>query len=241
MKDSKEIINKIISSGPNLHYQGFHDALSEEVVGYEALLREDGNPAEIIRNAEELSKIGDVGLSILKKAVLDTNEISGKKIISINASRIEISENQYAKKILKCLEENQKSSQRIMIEVTETTQFPLYADALRNLHELIDAGVLISIDDFGVDNASIYDLLAIPASIVKIDASFITNNSSNYFIETQKKEILYRIADMIKSLDKKIIMEGIEYDWQKELALSIGADYLQGYFLSKPSPIKNIL
>ncbi len=100
---------------------------------------------------------------------------------------------------------------------------------LDNLHA---KGIRISIDDFGAGYSSLGVIEKIPASVIKLDRSFLLNQEDR---ERQVK-IMKSIVDLAGDLGAQIVCEGVETDKDVELMKEIGAHVAQGYRYAKPVP-----
>ena len=121
---------------------------------------------------------------------------------------------------------------RIIIEVTEETF--LGTKKTRDiLFRLRKKGFTIALDDFGSGYSSLALLLDLPIDIIKLDKEF----QKNIHQHPKARALLKSIINMLKSLGKIIIAEGIQNKTQHDFAVAAGCDYLQGYYLYKPCPI----
>ncbi len=120
---------------------------------------------------------------------------------------------------------------RLVIEILESVSLERMDKVVHEkLNELSEMGVTIAIDDFGTGHASIQGLIQIKPSILKIDRQFITPISSSHVSRT----LVSSIVAIGKSLDMKIVAEGVETEKDAQLAADIGCDYLQGFHFGKP-------
>lgn len=122
--------------------------------------------------------------------------------------------------------------EKLTAEVTENGIISTDGRALRVLHDLRNAGVRVSIDDFGTGNSSLAYFKDIPADELKIDKSFVfamlNNERSNRLVKT--------IIDLAHGFDLQVVAEGVENAQCAERLRQLGCDVLQGYYFSKPLP-----
>jgi EAL domain-containing protein (putative c-di-GMP-specific phosphodiesterase class I) len=102
--------------------------------------------------------------------------------------------------------------------------------ALATLAQLKDRQLRISIDDFGTGYSSLSYLQRLPIDNLKIDQSFVAQMKS----AGESLEIVRSIITLAHSLGKQVIAEGVETGEQLALLRSLGCEYGQGYFFSKP-------
>ena len=122
----------------------------------------------------------------------------------------------------------------IEVEITET----LVMEELeqQKIMETVDIlknnGVHLSIDDFGSGYSSLGVFEQIPASVIKLDRSFLLNNENR----GRQVKIMRNIVNLAHDLDAQVVCEGVETDKDAELMMEIGAYVAQGYRYCKPIP-----
>nr|WP_239032625.1 EAL domain-containing response regulator [Leisingera sp. MMG026] len=125
---------------------------------------------------------------------------------------------------------------RIIFEITETgapSDEAVFLEIVTRLHM---HGFVISIDDFGTGRSSLLNLEALPFSELKIDRAFVDGAAQ----DNTKRNILKASVGLAKSLNLKIVAEGVEHleDW--DLVTELGCDIVQGYFVSRPLPAADL-
>jgi EAL domain-containing protein (putative c-di-GMP-specific phosphodiesterase class I) len=118
----------------------------------------------------------------------------------------------------------------IGLEITESVLIENFASTAKLLQEIQSYGVEISVDDFGTGYSSMAYLKALPARTLKIDRTFVNGVPENI----DDCRILRAMIVFGKSLNLKIVIEGIETKEQAQFCRDCGADLLQGYLFSKP-------
>ncbi|MBV5299066.1 MAG: EAL domain-containing protein [Rhodoferax sp.] len=119
---------------------------------------------------------------------------------------------------------------RIILEITETRFND--RDALSAIvHSFKQRGYLVAIDDFGARHSNFDRLWALTPDIVKIDRELLLQADSN----PRVRKILPKLVEIMHDLQASVVCEGIETSPQHDLALSSGADLLQGYFFARPA------
>jgi len=211
------------------------------IVGSEALLRWThptfGNisPGLFIPIAEESNLIQHFGEWILKRSLQDFKYMSDKfsarqLYLSINLSAKQLSASDLTTMLDSTVRSCGISHNQIQLEITETSIIDDGDVALKNLYKLVDMGFRLAIDDFGVGFASLSYLQKIPASVIKIDRTFI-----QHALNSQKNSDLVRaIISLGKNLDKEVIAEGVEEQSHLDFLVQNQCFKFQGYFFSKP-------
>ena len=118
------------------------------------------------------------------------------------------------------------------IEITENVAIEDSAGAIRQiLQQLSKSGIRIAIDDFGIGYASLQTLIDLPFDVLKIDRSFVVSMTE----AGAGSEVLSAMISLSSKLDKRSVIEGVEYKWQKEKLAKMGADELQGFYFHRPA------
>lgn len=223
-------------------YQPLLDLKTGKITSVEAFVRwEDKevgvvSPDELIPIAEETGLINRIGTFMLGQAC--SQAIKWKKSgvnlkVSINSSVREFMDKNMAKSILETLERTGCPSNLLQIEITE--KFALEAEAetsiIKQMRQLESEGIVFILDDFGTGYASFRYMQLLPIEVVKIDQTFTQS--------LLKSEKTQRVVDGMvqfgKSMNFTVLAEGVETEAQKELLQKFGCDFVQGYFISKPS------
>ena len=118
----------------------------------------------------------------------------------------------------------------VNLEITETASAQSYAMLQSKLNELHSNGFTISLDDFGTGFSSVEYLIDFPFDVVKLDKALVWA-----YMSTKKYEpILQHYMPMLHSLGTRVVAEGVETQQMVEALVSLGCDYLQGYYYSRP-------
>ncbi|MGY4691645.1 EAL domain-containing protein [Salibacterium sp. K-3] len=221
-----------------LYYQPQVSVATNEVKGYEALIRwhhpELGmvSPAEFIPLAEETGLIIPLGRWILREACRQAEQWrqEGRMVsrISVNISPLQFRQPDFISMINEILEETGLPPNYLELEITESTvQDPEYSVPLMN--DIRDMDVNISLDDFGTGYSSLSYLKDFPLNTLKIDKTFIDHVES-----PREKAIVDAIIHMAHQLEFNVIAEGIENGVQLEMLSRNHCEEYQGYYYSPP-------
>lgn len=154
------------------------------------------------------------------------------KPVSVNVSRIDISDPDMTDYICKIIEENEISSHDYLLEITESAYTDNSQHIIDIVNNLRNKGFRIEMDDFGSGYSSLNMLTTLPIDALKLDKGFI-NNIAHGNKEMRMVELILEIADFLKV---PVIAEGVETKEQLELLKMAKCDVIQGYYFSKPLP-----
>jgi diguanylate cyclase len=223
-----------------IHYQPKVSLATGKIVGAEALVRwnhpERGNitPSQFIPIAEETGLIVSLGEWVLKTAYQQIrcwNDRFGEPItLAVNLSSRQFAQTDLLTYIARLLDENSDDASKLELEITESVLIQNPQQASQKLHELKKLGIKIAIDDFGTGYSSLSYLRQFPFDILKIDRHFVRNLDSD---ETNTA-IVKAILQIARSLELKVVAEGVETEAELAFFARYPCDEIQGYVFSRP-------
>ncbi len=245
--EMEENLRLAIDSGHiKVFYQPKIDAVTEDVVGFEALVRwidpELGmiNPGQFISLAEETGLINDLGEYIVihtcKKLTEWQRKFGLTLTCSINLSVVQLMDDQLPKKLENIINASGIHPHYLDFEITETISLDVVPNLVELLNQIVSIGCTLSIDDFGTGHSSLDYVKKIPAHYIKIDQSFVANIGLN----PEDEAILDATINIAKRLNRKIVAEGVETEEQREYLLERECEYFQGFLFSRPLPEEEI-
>lgn len=229
-----------------LYYQPNINVIDNKIYGVEALIRwnhpDKGMvpPDVFIPIAEETGLITSIGYWVMQKAC-ETNKQWEDQGIVLNMA-INISADQFRhmglyERIMKIIRETGVSAKNIDFEITESITIENFGKTIALLNKFKEAGLGICIDDFGTGYSSMTYLQKIPINKLKIDKSFIDNIASDKDVAS----ITGAIIALAHNLELIVVGEGVESKEQYEYLSNISCNEIQGYYISKPLPDKQVL
>ena len=228
------------------YYQPKVDIRSEQIVGAEALVRfKDPTangairaPGFFVPYYEQTGRITEIDFFIMESAckLLRRRMDEGKRVvpISCNFSRIHFVKENFPEQFEAIMDKYQIPKEYIEVEITETLVVEeLQQHKVKETVEILrKKGIRLSIDDFGSGYSSLGVFEQIPASVIKLDRSFLLNNENR----VRQVKIMKNIVNLAQDLDAQVVCEGVENENDTELMMEIGAYVAQGYRYSKPVP-----
>ena len=228
------------------YYQAKVDIRNENIVGAEALIRfkdptADGairTPWFFVPYYERTGRIRDVDFFVMEsvcKMLRRRIDAGGNVVpVSCNFSRMHFTEDGFPEKFVSIIDKYRIPKELIEVEITETlvVEDVQQQKVKETVDILREKGVHLSIDDFGSGYSSLGVFEQIPASVIKLDRSFLLNNENR----TRQVQIMKNIVNLAKDLNAQVVCEGVETENDTELMMEIGAYVAQGYRYCKPVP-----
>jgi len=150
--------------------------------------------------------------------------------VSINISAAQIHQNRINDSLKDGLAQYGVDGRLLELELTERVVMENADSIIANLGSLSDQGITVSIDDFGTGYSNLAFLSRFPISSLKIDRSFVHNIDS----EKERRQVAGTIVEMAKSMELKVIAEGVEREEELSTLLALGVDVAQGFLFDRP-------
>lgn len=228
------------------YYQAKVDIRSERVVGAEALVRfkdpTDGGairaPGFFVPYYEQTGRIMEIDFFVMESVckMLRRRLDQGLAVVpvSCNFSRSHFVREEFPAHIEAVIEKYRIPKDLIEVEITETLVVEEMQQQMvkKNVDILKQNGIHLSIDDFGSGYSSLGVFEQIPASVIKLDRSFLLNNENR----DRQVQIMKNIVNLASDLEAQVVCEGVETAQDTELMMEIGAYVAQGYRYCKPVP-----
>ncbi len=223
-----------------LVYQPQIEIETQRIVGFEALIRwqhpEMGlvAPDRFIPVAESNGLILPIGEWVLRTACAQAKKWRDDGLptitMAVNVSAVQFRQDNFRTLIGRVLDETGLSPRYLELELTESLLLSNANGVFAALQGLKDMGVQLAIDDFGTGYSSLVYLKQFPVGKLKIDRAFIRD----LVADSDDAAITVAIISMAKSLNLKVIAEGVETETQMSFLRKHGCDESQGCYFSKP-------
>lgn len=217
------------------------EVATERIIGAEVLCRwthpELGvvPPSRFISLAEESGLINQLGEWVLEQACLQGKcwFDSGIEpfVIAVNVSSQQFNHSDLFATVQRTLEKTAFPAKHLELEFTESGLLDNIEHSLETIEKLRTLGVKLSIDDFGTGYSSLIYLKQFKVEKLKIDQSFVRDID-----DSEDLGIVRAIIQLGKTLQLKVIAEGVETERQKNILEGLECHEIQGYLVSKPLP-----
>ncbi|MDH4396770.1 MAG: EAL domain-containing protein [Limnobacter sp.] len=236
-----ELKKAIVQNEFELYLQPKMSVRSGKVTQAEVLIRwrhpERGmiQPNAFIPLAEQTGLIKNITLWLFEQVYAITPDFnSGNVQLSVNISALDLEDNTLLKWVERKHKYQPQIAGNITIEVTESSTMRDPDQACELLQGFANMGFKIAIDDFGSGYSSLAYLKRFPVTELKIDRSLVQGID----IDSDARVILQSTIEMGHVMGLLVTAEGVETDAEYQLIHELGADFLQGYWLSKPLPMQ---
>ena len=229
-----------------LVYQPQMEISTASIIGLEALLRWQHPdlglvpPDKFIRIAENSGLIVPIGEWVLRTACAQARRWQAEGLpavsVAVNVSAIQFRQEGFCELIKRVLHETDLAPQFLELELTESLLLTNADVMLSAVRELKAMGLQLAIDDFGTGYSSLSYLRQFPVSKLKVDSSFIRDIAE----DADDAAITIAIISLAKSLNLKVIAEGVENEGQMSFLRAHQCDEIQGYYFSKPLAVDEV-
>ncbi|WP_082034923.1 bifunctional diguanylate cyclase/phosphodiesterase [Vibrio sinaloensis] len=238
----QELTNALALKQLSLVYQPIYETQSDEIVGFESLLRWNHpkfghvSPDEFIPIAEETGLIISIGDWVAKECCKTLQRlwhdpaIKVMPRININVSAKQFESEHIYKTLSRLLSHCDFPAHFIGVEITESM---LLSDdcSAQQLQRIKDLGITLYLDDFGTGYSSLSVINDYPVDVIKVDRSFVSRIALG---QTNADSLCQAIINLAHTIDLKVVAEGVETPQQLAILTQYQCHYVQGYLKSKP-------
>ena len=236
----KAIYRAIKERSFEVHYQPIYEPKTNKIVSCEALCRlKDSvlgyiSPSEFIPVAEMNGNIAKIGDIVFERVCQDIWSYGfsklGIKYVEVNLSLYQMLEKGMIDRYLNFLNQYNVPISMINLEVTETSSTSDIRNFSILISKLMDLGFSFSLDDYGTAYSNITNVMSTNYLNIKMDSSILWNSEKN----EKSRTLLESNIRTFRDLGCNIIQEGVETKEQLDFVVKAGANYIQGFYFSKP-------
>ena len=226
-----------------VYYQPIVLLNSGMCVGFESLARWTRNgeavpPATFVPLAEELGIIEPLGTWMLQNACTTFADWkrrfpdAGLDYVTVNVSSRQLMQQNFLRLVERAVEQSGIAPCDLRLEITETALMDNPKQAAKLLGELRAFGTKIYLDDFGCGFSSLSHLATLPVDALKIDRSFV-----KHLLQPERPAIVESILALARTLNTRVVAEGVEYSQQAQELERLGCTHAQGFLFARPLPV----
>jgi EAL domain-containing protein (putative c-di-GMP-specific phosphodiesterase class I) len=229
-----------------LHYQPKVNLQTQQVVGFEALVRWQHpsrgllGPDLFIPLAERCQLINPLGRWVINEAMAQLARWAAQghvaRTVAVNVSFMQIVSGSLLRDIAECAARHQVDLSSLELELTETVVMGNTQQTVDVLRALDQWGVKVSLDDFGTGYSSLAYVQQLPLDALKIDRSFVMRLET----DPQSQVVTSGIVGLAQGLKLVAIAEGVETQAQWRWLAQHGCDFAQGFLFSRPVPVAEL-
>ncbi|WP_420232801.1 putative bifunctional diguanylate cyclase/phosphodiesterase [Pseudomonas sp. ABY48] len=230
-----------------LHYQPRLNLDGGHIVGLEALVRwrhgERGllPPSEFVPLAEQSGLIVPLGYWVISRALRDMQALRERGLaplhMAVNLSFRQFQDSQLLPTLSRLIAERGVEAQWLEFELTETAVMRRSELVKQTMDALGRLGVRFSLDDFGTGFSSFVHLNSLPIALLKIDKSFVGGMEQR----EENRKLVHAMINLAHNLNLEVVAEGVETQEQLDLLRGFGCDQVQGFLISKPLPLPELV
>lgn len=241
-----DLKNALANDELKLHYQIKIDSITREPVGAEALLRWDHPVKGLLYPGDFMLAADRFGLSyaindwVVEESCRTLQQLASLNIpfnISVNISHQQMINANLVGNINAMLSRYDLPKTSLIIEMTESTALKNQAVFNNQLARFKEAGIKVTLDDFGTYSSSLTNLQKWQVSELKLDPTFTEDIETN----NRTRGVVQAVIELAHALDLNVVAEGIETEGQRVLLAELGCDEMQGYFISRPLPEERLI
>jgi predicted signal transduction protein with EAL and GGDEF domain len=234
----EELVDAFEQGQFEVHYQPEVELATGRIIGAEALLRwrhpSDGllSADRFVAAAKRIGLLEAVDRWVLTRAVADASRWPDQTIaLRVNLIATELMDPELPDRFSRVCQQAGVSTDRLIVEINETSLVPSSDAAIENLAALRASGIRIDLDDFGVGYSSLAYLHELPVDGVKLDRTFLSRLD-----EERSRVVTIATVELAHRLALSVTAEGVECTTQARALERIGVRRAQGFLFGKAVP-----
>ncbi|EHL09119.1 diguanylate cyclase domain protein [Desulfitobacterium hafniense DP7] len=219
-------------------FQPILDVVSGEFFGFEALARlkppsSFASIADLFPFAEKIGQLYPVETICRRTAILNSSQIlRPKELLFLNVEPQVLTDPEFSSgQTRRLLETQGLTPSDVVLEITERSAIANYETFREALEHYRKQGYLIALDDVGAGYSSLQSIAELHPDFLKIDRCLI----QGIHLDPIKWALFETFVTFSRRIGCRILAEGVETQEEMRTVVQLGADYVQGYFIARPS------
>jgi EAL domain-containing protein (putative c-di-GMP-specific phosphodiesterase class I) len=213
-----------------LAFQPILDADGSKVFGHEVLLRSDepnlNDPLQVLEAAELLGSLDQLGRVIRERAVESFVQLPSDGFLFVNLHPKDLAD----PALFLESEPLSRVADRVVLEITERSSLEKLDKVTERVAQLRRMGFRIAIDDLGAGYAGLTTFAQLEPEIIKLDMSLVRDVHQN----STKQKVVRSMTKLAREMGARVVAEGVETEAELNAVVSLGCDFVQGFYFARP-------
>jgi EAL domain-containing protein (putative c-di-GMP-specific phosphodiesterase class I) len=157
--------------------------------------------------------------------------------MAVNLSFRQFQDSQLLATLSRLIIEHGVDARWLEFELTETAVMRRNDLVEKTMDALGRLGVRFSLDDFGTGFSSFVHLNSLPITLLKVDRSFVGGMEKR----EENRKLVHAMINLAHNLNLEVVAEGVETPEQMDLLRSFNCDQVQGFLISRPLPVDELI
>ena len=201
------------------------------VRAFEALVRSDdpttSTAGAILDLAEALEQMSVLGRTVRECVGRDVRSLSSEVDVFVNLHASDLLDDS----LLAADSPLAPHASRVVLEITERAALSDVAEVKRRMARLRAMGFRIALDDLGAGYAGLTSFAELRPDIVKLDLTLVRDVDQ----DSVKRKLVASLIDVCRDIGTTVVGEGVETQAERDVLVSLGCNWLQGYFFGRPA------
>ncbi len=213
-------------------FQPIVEPARRTLFGYEALVRPSepsmATPGALLGAAERLNRLPELGRRIRDISAVAFDKGPPGALLFVNLHTRDLLDPDLFRPEARL----SAHAERVVLEVTERSTLDDVPDVLGRVSKLRELGYRIAIDDLGAGYAGLASFAALEPDVVKLDMSLVRD----LHVSQIRQRIVGTMASLCREMGIRVVAEGVEVVEERDAALRLGCELIQGYLFARPGP-----
>ncbi len=208
-------------------YQPIVDARANSMFGYEALMRTNLSPGEVLSIAERLDAVHELGRVVRAAVARDLETLPSGVLAFVNLHTLELEDDE----LFEPSSPLARFAERVVLEVTERAQIADVDGLAGRIAALRALGYRVAIDDFGAGYSSLNSFAQLQPNFAKLDMALVKPAPT----DAMRRRLIRSMTELCAEMSILVVAEGVETEAHRDTLLSLGCTLMQGFLFARPA------